>query len=120
MDLLIRKDEQSQADKDIRDWGSLTWLASGSLENARGVTVGRVVIKKGMANPPHVHGNSEEVLYLLHGKLEHYVGEAVTSMASGDTITIPAGIRHHAQSVGDEDADMMVVYSSAYREYENV
>lgn len=120
MDLLIRKDAQAQTDKDSRDWGSLTWLASGSLGNAQGVTVGRVVIKKGMANPSHVHGNSEEVLYLLRGRLEHFVGEAMTEMTPGDTITIPAGVKHHAQSVGDEDADMMVVYASAYREYENV
>ena len=116
MGILIRKAGQAQADKDLKDWGSLTWLASGNLENAEGVTVGRVVIKKGQANPPHAHNNCEEVLYLLHGRLEHWVGDEMAVMEPGDTITIPAGVKHNARSIGDEDAEMMVVYASAYRD----
>jgi quercetin dioxygenase-like cupin family protein len=36
-------------------------------------------------------------------------------MRAGDTITVPAGIPHYATSVGDEDAVMIVCYSTAHR-----
>jgi len=99
------------------DWGSLTWLASQKLGNAEGLTVGRVVIKKGMSNPRHSHANCEEVLYLLRGKLDHTVGDASIILEAGDTLTVDAGVPHSAASIGDEDADMIVAYSSGNRDF---
>ena len=99
------------------DWGSLTWLAGEKFGNAEGLTLGRVVIKKGCSNPRHGHTNCEEALYLLAGELEHTFGDKVVRMKAGDTLTVPAGIYHNATSVGDVDADMIVAYSSAQRDF---
>lgn len=101
-----------------QDWGDLTWLASALLGNAKGLTLGRVVIKKGESNPRHCHRNCEEVLYLLSGRLKHTVGDAAVRLDPGDTLTIPAGVFHNATSIGDVDADMIVAYSSAERDFE--
>ena len=120
MEISVRKNDQSRSEKDIRAWGSLTWLANGKLGNAQGITVGRVIIRKGQSNPLHAHDNSEEVLYLLTGRLEHRVGHEKVILEPGDTVTIPAGIEHNALSIGDQDADMMVVYASAQREIRDV
>jgi len=98
-------------------WGSLRWLASQEVGNAEALTLGRVVIKAGHANPGHCHGNCEEVLYLLAGRLDHWVGDEHEILAAGDTITIPPGVHHHAVSLGPEDADMIVVYSAGRREF---
>jgi len=98
-------------------WGSLTWLAGGDIGNADGVTVGRVVIRQGQSNPAHRHDNCEEVLYLLAGRLEHTVGPEQVVLEPGDTLVVPAGVAHHAISVGRVDADMIVVYSSAQRDF---
>ena len=81
------------------------------------VTVGRVLIRKGMSNPRHGHRNCEEVLYLLSGRLEHHIGDRKMLQAPGDTVAIPAGVMHHAVSVGPEDADMIVAYSSGVRDF---
>ena len=53
------------------DWGSLSWVASKPLGNADGLTVGRATIKAGQTNPRHRHPKSEEVLYLLKGRINH-------------------------------------------------
>jgi quercetin dioxygenase-like cupin family protein len=98
-------------------WGSLCWLAGGELGNATGLTLGRVVIFRGASNPRHCHPNCEEVLYLLSGSLEHTLGEETVLLNPGDTLHIPAGVFHSARSVGDDEADMMVAYSSAAREF---
>lgn len=100
------------------DWGSLTWLANKQIGNAEGLTLGRVTIKAGRSNPRHRHPKCEEVLYLLSGRLEHTAGDATFTLSAGDTITISPGIFHNATCIGDEDADMIVVYSEGTRGFE--
>ncbi len=99
-------------------WGSLCWLAGRRVGNAQGLTLGRVVIKAGMSNPPHRHPNCEEALYLLRGRLRHFVGAEEVVLEAGDTLVVGAGMSHHAVNVGDEDADMIVAYSEGERGFE--
>lgn len=98
------------------DWGTLIWLASGELSRSD-ITVGRVLIKQGKANPRHCHDNCEEVLYLLQGKLRHSFGDETVDMAAGDTLVLGPGVMHNAINIGDTDADMIVVYSSGQRDF---
>lgn len=99
-------------------WGTLSWLANEKLTGSQGLTVGRVVIRAGQSNPRHRHPGCEEVLYLLKGRLKHSIGDDVVTLSAGDTISIPAGVFHNAVSVGDEDADMIVAYSTGRRDFE--
>ncbi|MCX5662789.1 MAG: cupin domain-containing protein [Planctomycetota bacterium] len=101
-----------------QDWGQLLWLAGKAQGNAQGLTLGRVTIKAGMNNPRHRHNRCEEVLYLMAGELVHTVGDASVRLKAGDTLTIPRGAFHGATSVGREDADMIVAYDSADRDFE--
>ena len=99
-------------------WGTLNWLANREFTGNQGVTVGRVVIRKGQQNARHRHNTCEEVLYLLKGRLRHTVGDESVDMAPGDTISIDAGVFHNGINIGDEDADMIVVYSTGERDFE--
>lgn len=110
--------KKNQLSTDEKHWGSLTWMANEKLGNSDAMTVGRVVIKKGKSNPRHSHPNCEEILYLLKGKLDHSIGEESVVLEPGDTITVQAGVFHNAVNIGDEDADMMVIYSSAERGFQ--
>ena len=98
-------------------WGSLTWLGSPQIGNLKDMTVGRVVIKKGLSNPRHAHGNCEELLHLLKGRLEHTKGSEKIILNPGDTLTVAPGVFHNALSIGEEDADMVVCYSSGSRDF---
>ncbi len=100
------------------NWGSLTWLGNPQIGNLKDMTVGRVVIKKGQSNPRHAHGNCDELLYLLKGRLEHTVGKEKIILNPGDTLTVAPGVFHNALNIGEEDADMMVCYSSGRREFQ--
>ena len=115
----VRKATEAAAGRVDEDWGGLTWLAGAALGNAESITVGRVIIKRGRANPRHGHPNCEEVLYLLRGKLEHTVGDETVILEPGDTLVVKAGVNHNAVSIGDEDADMLVAYSSGDRQIEH-
>jgi quercetin dioxygenase-like cupin family protein len=103
-----------------QEWGSLTWLASKEMTQSEDITVGRVVIKKGKSNPRHLHGNCSEVIHLQKGRLRHFVGQEFVLMEPGDTLIVPAAVDHHAVSIGDEDAVMIVVYPTGQRHFQAV
>lgn len=96
-------------------WGRITWLVSQSLHNSGTMTVGRVVIKADHGNPVHRHPNCDEVLHVLHGRIEHSLGDSKYVMNPGDTISIPAGVWHNARALGETDAEMVICFSSATR-----
>ena len=102
----------------IEDWGTLSWVASKPLGNAEGLTVGHATIKPGKTNPRHRHPKSEEVLYLLKGRIRHSLGDKTIIMSTGDVITIAPGVFHNATCIGSEDAEMIVVYSQGTRGFE--
>jgi quercetin dioxygenase-like cupin family protein len=113
---LVRSAAEAEARRIDEEWGSLRWLASRELTRTE-LTVGRVTIKAGTSNPRHSHPNCDEVLYLLGGRLEHSVGDDSLVLEAGDTLVVPAGVNHNARNVGEEDADMMVAYTSGERQF---
>lgn len=98
------------------EWGRIVWSASRSLGNSTTMTFGLVTINAGQSNPRHRHPNCDEILHLLSGKIEHSLGDERIEMNAGDTISIPTGVVHNARALGDEDAQMVICFSSADRE----
>ena len=45
------------------------------------------------------------------------MGEETVVLEAGDTLTVAAGLVHHAVNVGEEDAEMIVAYSSGVRDF---
>jgi len=117
MNYTVRTAAESESTYIKEPWGNLRWLASAPIGNAEGVTVGHVIIKPGQANPRHHHTTCEEVLYLLRGRLRHSVNDQSVVLEAGDTLTVAAGVAHHAVNVGEEDAEMIVAYSSGVRDF---
>jgi quercetin dioxygenase-like cupin family protein len=113
----VRTAAQAGAARIDEPWGSLNWLASAGIGNAEGVTVGHVTIQAGCSNPRHSHTACEEVLVLLRGRLEHSIGDETVLLEAGDTLTVAAHVPHGAVNVGDEDAEMIVAYSSGVRDF---
>jgi quercetin dioxygenase-like cupin family protein len=100
-------------------WGRITWLVAGSIGNSDKLTFGTVLIKAGHANPVHRHSNCDEILHLLRGRIEHSFDDRKFIMRAGDTISIPAGISHNAHALDDNDAEMVICFSSADRRTES-
>ena len=113
----VRSAAEAQRERVEADWGNLTWLASRQIGNAERMTVGRVVIRRGQSNPRHFHANCREVLYLLAGRLEHTMGDRKAILNPGDTLVVAADVPHNAVSIGEVDADMIVVYDTGERDF---
>ncbi len=106
-------------DRHQYDWGDICWMVSAAQGNSTEMTLGKVTIKAGMSNGRHCHPNCDEILYLISGQLEHWVGADSFAMRPGDTVAIRAGEPHQALARGTERAVMMVAYSSASRQIEH-
>lgn len=96
-------------------WGRLVWQVSGELANSETLTVGRCILDPGHANGRHFHPDCDEVLEVLTGSIAHTWGEDEVAMERGDVISIPAGVMHNARNTGDTAAELLIVFSTAYR-----
>ena len=99
------------------DWGRMKWLAEGA---ALKVSLARMTVKAGATSPAHIHDNCNEVVHVLAGAISQRRGAEWIDMAAGDALTIPAGVAHQTRNGGDEDAELMIAYSSGARHYEEV
>lgn len=98
-------------------WGEMTTLASRDTLGCPDMTVLHVIIRRGMANPRHSHQTCQEVLHLLRGQLDYYVGDTRVVVRPGDTLVIDAGVPHYGDSVGEEDAELITAFSAGVRDF---
>ncbi len=115
---VVRKDDLAASEM---SFGSITWFVSGDAGTSDTLTVGRLVLKHGGANPMHIHPNCDEVVHVLSGAIRHSMEEGRTvDMTAGDTISVPAGVPHNAENIGEDDAVCMICFSTSRREAVNV
>jgi quercetin dioxygenase-like cupin family protein len=98
-------------------WGSLRWLMNAKLDPASGITLGDVTLNPGQSNPLHVHGNSDEVIYVLSGTCEQRVGHQTVILKAGDALRIPPGVPHTAKVLGNVPMRSVVVYNTGERQF---
>jgi quercetin dioxygenase-like cupin family protein len=97
-------------------WGSIQWLCNGEMLGDAEQTFGFVQINAGANNPAHYHPNSDEVLYLIEGELDHSLGEDMHHLTPGMSIHIPRGVPHNAVNTSDVTARMVVTYPTRDRQ----
>jgi len=100
----------------VLPWGFMQWLCSGTLFGDAQQTFGYVEINPGEKNPKHYHPNSDEVLYLLAGELDHSLGDEVHHLRAGMAIHIAQGVAHDAINRGITVARMLVAYPTPDRQ----
>lgn len=116
VDLNSRASSAATAPAHRFSWGSIAWLCSGERLADAETTFGYVEILPGKKNAKHLHPNSDEVLYLIEGELDHSVGGEIYRLTPGMAIHIPRGVEHDAVNVSTRVARMVVSYPTPLRE----
>lgn len=101
-------------------WGRIVWLANRSIFQTSEQTLGYVEIDPGQTNYRHRHPNCEEVLLLLEGRLDHWVGSQLVALEAGSALRIAAKVVHWATNPSSSVARMIVAYPTGQREIELV
>ena len=81
------------------------------------LAVTRLTIHPGKSGERHRHPGSDEVLILIRGNVRVHTPTEDFMVQPGDGLTILGGLTHQIENVGDEDADMVLVYSSGDRKW---
>jgi mannose-6-phosphate isomerase-like protein (cupin superfamily) len=101
-------------------WGWIRWLMNAELDPDARMTLGIVQVNAGSKNPPHFHGNCDEILYVLSGSCRHALGKQSVVMKPGDVLRIPKGVHHGVEVLGEEPLKVLVVYNTGERQFEVV
>lgn len=81
-----------------------------------GATLAWTTLDPGHAPNPHAHAY-EQIVYVVSGRLRFTVGDDVAELAPGDMIVVPPGIEHFAETIGDEPAVDLSVFTPRRDEY---
>lgn len=98
-------------------WGVIEWLAAGEVGNSKELSVARVSLPPGKATDTHVHGNCEESVYVIRGRVECVSDGRSALLSPGELTIVPRGAVHGLRNVGAEPAEVILSYSSCAREF---
>ncbi|HET7758569.1 MAG TPA: cupin domain-containing protein [Gaiellaceae bacterium] len=86
-----------------------TWQRLGDAAGARTVGINRVRVEPGrLPTPPHSHGRSEEIYYMLAGSGLLWQDEAVCEVRAGDTVVQVADHFEHTFRAGADGLEYLV------------
>lgn len=103
----------TQADRkaEVLDWGNLIWMSSPQVTDAKQLVVIEVNLKPGNGHDFHKHPQQEEVIYVISGKIEQWVGQEKRILTAGESAFIKADEVHASFNVGDTEAKLMAILS---------
>ena len=98
-------------------WGVIEWLAGGEVGNSKELSLARMSLPVGNATDTHVHGNCEESVYVVRGKVECTCDGQSQLLSVGELTVMPRGAVHRLRNAGTEPAEIILSYSSNAREF---
>ena len=66
-----------------------------------------------MMVPRHTHTREDETYYVLAGELEVIVGDEVSTLRPGESLTAPRNIPHHLRNSGKVENHYLIMFSPA-------
>jgi quercetin dioxygenase-like cupin family protein len=94
-------------------WGPHEWLCRPGLTEARQLQLVRVRMPPGQGHAFHRHPAMEEIIYVVSGRAEQWVGEASRSLGPGGIAHIPTNVVHGTYNEGTDTLVFLAILSPA-------
>lgn len=94
-------------------WGPHEWLCRPGLTDAEGLLLVRVRMPAGRAHQFHRHPAMEEIIYVVSGTAEQWVGREKRTLRAGETAHIPPDVVHGTYNTGDDTLVFLAILSPA-------
>lgn len=91
------------------DWGTLAKVSSPLVCNAKDLVVLDVVLYPGKGHNFHKHPQQEEVIYVLEGQVEQWIGKDKKILGPGDSAFIKADEVHASFNISDKNARLLAI-----------
>ena len=91
------------------EWGALGWVSSPHTTNAKDLVVIEVSLAPGNGHNFHHHPNQEEVIYVIEGEVEQWIGQESKMLTAGDVVFIPPAMVHATFNVSSQHAKLLAI-----------
>ncbi len=95
------------------DWGTFRWISKPPVTGTENLCVVHVTIEPGHGHAFHRHPNQEEVIHVLEGSLEQWLGEEKRTLEAGDSVFVPRNLVHASYVLGDETVKALAILGPA-------
>lgn len=97
----------------LSPWTLEEWLCRGDIVNNEHLMMVRANMEPGRSHPFHCHPTREELIYVISGRAEQWVGHEKRLLGPGDMAFIPMGEVHGTWNAGDEMLVFLAILSPA-------
>ncbi|MFP4176934.1 MAG: cupin domain-containing protein [Planctomycetota bacterium] len=109
---LIREPD---AEREKHNWGTMIWYCGGERGRSEEMTFAQCELLPDCKTREHHHEECEEIIHVVNGIVRHHMaGERdFLELSDGDTLVIPPCKKHQIENIGDEQASIIMIWSSA-------
>ena len=100
---------RSEVEPETLDWGQLRWLSNPPTTGAGQLTVIDVALVPGKGHNFHKHPDQEELLLIIAGEVEQWIGEEKRILKAGDSAFVPADVVHASFNAGSGEARIAAI-----------
>ena len=97
-------------------WGPHEWLSRPGLTSTEELLLVRVLMPAGRAHQFHRHPEMEEIIYVIAGSAEQWVGKERRALGPGDIAHIPKNVVHGTYNAGSETLVFLAILAPARSE----
>ena len=91
-------------------FGSILPLVNPAATGGKQLTIINAKLNVGDGHNFHKHPDQEEVIYVLEGKVEQWIGDEKRILVPGDAAFIPADTVHGSFTVGDSESRLLAIF----------
>ncbi len=102
-----------EAEVEELPWGPHEWLSRAGLTDARQLQLVRVRMPPGKAHRFHRHPALEEILYVVDGHVEQWVGREQRVLGPGELAHVPTNEVHGSYNVFERPVTFLAILSPA-------
>jgi quercetin dioxygenase-like cupin family protein len=94
-------------------WTNNEWLVRPDVVAAEKLLLVRANMDPGHCHPFHFHPHREEIIYVLYGRAEQWVGREHRILSAGEIAHIPPGVVHATYNPHTEPLVFLAILSPA-------
>jgi quercetin dioxygenase-like cupin family protein len=107
-DIFITSQETQHSDF---PWCHVETLCDEKISASEQLFAARAQFPPGEQHNFHRHPHREEIIYILEGEAEQWVGEECRKLSAGEMALIPAGVPHATRNCGDQSLLILAILS---------
>jgi quercetin dioxygenase-like cupin family protein len=92
-------------------WCHVEWMSNPEIVGAKDILLVRATFAPGNAHKFHTHPGREEIIYVLEGVAEQWVGEEKRLLLPGEMAHVPKNMPHATRNAGTSNLKFLAILS---------